>query len=105
MAMNMWMTISVCVVVVMATTVVGSTPLQERGLSLDERRAIGCCAWQVYDCLVQRGHYWYICYSWASWICTRGLSDRCCPGLERCIRRCVSGYKNVCYYHCIFESC
>nr|UMA83687.1 conotoxin precursor con-ikot-ikot [Conus judaeus]DAZ86668.1 TPA_inf: conotoxin precursor Con-ikot-ikot [Conus judaeus] len=105
MAMNMWMTISVCVVVVMATTVVGSTPSQEQGLSLDKRGDVGCCAWEVYDCLIQRRSHFYICYSWASWICTRDLSDGCCPRLGGCIRRCVWGDRDLCYYHCIVARC
>uniref|UniRef100_A0A098LXV5 Ccr_20 putative toxin n=2 Tax=Turridae TaxID=128512 RepID=A0A098LXV5_CRACE len=50
MAMNMWMTISVFVVAVMATTVIGSTPSQEQ--ERERRTDAGfCCAKRVYYCL------------------------------------------------------
>nr|AMP44637.1 conotoxin [Conus betulinus] len=108
MAMNMWMTISVCVVVVMAATVVGSTPLQEQGLSLDERHNPGCCPWEFYDCLIQR-MVWRsrltICYNQASMICSRGRPGGCCPGLLHCFEECTSRDSAVCYYRCKFAPC
>uniref|UniRef100_A0A0C9RYN1 Ctr_25_TN conopeptide n=4 Tax=Conoidea TaxID=37797 RepID=A0A0C9RYN1_CONTD len=50
MPMSMWMTISVFVVAVMATTVIGSTPshVQERGRRSEANK---CCAMRVYTCL------------------------------------------------------
>nr|UMA83367.1 conotoxin precursor con-ikot-ikot [Conus judaeus] len=107
MAMNMWMTISVCVVVVMATTVVGSTPSQEQGLSLDKRDDVGCCAWAFYDCLMQgiSRRRLNMCYIQAFTICARGLPGGCCPGLLGCFRRCAWSDSDVCYYHCIFARC
>nr|DAZ86141.1 TPA_inf: conotoxin precursor Con-ikot-ikot [Conus ebraeus] len=54
MAMNVWMTISVLVVVVMATAVTGSTPSQEQERSSVDRTKKSCCAMKTYECLRDR---------------------------------------------------
>nr|QGV13644.1 conopeptide [Conus arenatus] len=101
--MKMWMTFSVCVVVVMAITVAGSTPLQEQGLSLDERHEPLCCPWQMYGCLAPESpwqSFLYICYNTASTNCP----GSCCPEVLNCFQECTQPVSH-CYDSCRFVIC
>nr|DAZ86139.1 TPA_inf: conotoxin precursor Con-ikot-ikot [Conus ebraeus] len=103
MATSMWMTISVFVVVAMAATVVDSTPLQEQGLSRNDRDNPGCCRWDMYDCLYRQQNWrnsLNYCYNKGVRMCTSPRDVRCCNAFFHCLNQCPFGDHAICYSGC-----
>nr|UMA83044.1 conotoxin precursor con-ikot-ikot [Conus judaeus]UMA83368.1 conotoxin precursor con-ikot-ikot [Conus judaeus]UMA83690.1 conotoxin precursor con-ikot-ikot [Conus judaeus]DAZ86386.1 TPA_inf: conotoxin precursor Con-ikot-ikot [Conus judaeus] len=93
MAMNVWMTISVFVVVVMATTVIGSTASHEQKRDRSSRK---CCATKAYQCL--RNHKCFKkpidyecgqpCKTTDTTSCRPTAGDDCCMIYKHCLVDC-----------------
>uniref|UniRef100_A0A0C9SEQ1 Ctr_85_TN conopeptide n=1 Tax=Conus tribblei TaxID=101761 RepID=A0A0C9SEQ1_CONTD len=117
MAMNLSMTISVLVVVVMATTVVGSTPLQDQGLSRNERNIHECCTRETHQCTTQcwdsndEDTFYCLpnCYHiYATEYCGSDNRSGCCLGFLDCYLNCAVENRTdlpFCYNSCKDVSC
>uniref|UniRef100_A0A0C9R782 Ctr_65_TN conopeptide n=3 Tax=Splinoconus TaxID=2056757 RepID=A0A0C9R782_CONTD len=114
MAMNTSMTITVFVVVVMATTVIGSTPLQEQELNRNDRDIQKCCAEIADACIRNHGCYNSNdelcpepCYYTDTSSCGSDADDNCCFGYKYCMAECLFQLQDettdlfdVCYEGC-----
>nr|AXL95434.1 conotoxin-like precursor unassigned superfamily 14 [Conus ermineus] len=107
--MNMRMTIIVFVVVATAATVVGSTPLEERGswpTSCCIRKTIECVR---YKCLLTPLLCTPFCYSkGATARCGGDPDEGCCPAFFGCYISClrgVAGKPFACYKTCRDVDC
>nr|AMP44683.1 conotoxin [Conus betulinus] len=112
MAMNVWMTTSVFLVAVMATIVLGSTPLQEQ--KRNDRSSRKCCAVKSYLCL--QGHGCLTpsdsscaeqCKTTDTSTCGSNAGDNCCSTYKSCLVDCQISRGNqhgdpllICYNHC-----
>uniref|UniRef100_A0A0C9RYM1 Ctr_137_N conopeptide n=1 Tax=Conus tribblei TaxID=101761 RepID=A0A0C9RYM1_CONTD len=111
MAMNMWMTLSVLVVVVFTTTVVCSTSLDEdkrEALQLRWDTASLCCL-SIYGC------YWECktkggdnCWLWCAQenydVCNGMYGDYCWP-FANCFKECIkTKSKEHCFNGCTYEA-
>nr|DAZ86388.1 TPA_inf: conotoxin precursor Con-ikot-ikot [Conus judaeus] len=95
MAMNVWMTISVFVVVVMATTVIAlECPPPSHGQNSD-RSSRKCCAVKSYQCLRDRGCFNPVnskcaepCKTTDTTSCGSTTGDNCCSIYKSCLVEC-----------------
>uniref|UniRef100_A0A0C9S5X8 Ctr_26_TN conopeptide n=1 Tax=Conus tribblei TaxID=101761 RepID=A0A0C9S5X8_CONTD len=85
MTMNMSMTLSVFVMVVIAATVVGSTPLEDKDLNCEGLAYHECCRNEMRICIVECSSVsdadscWDYCYYSAATNCECHPQDGCCP--------------------------
>uniref|UniRef100_A0A0C9S5Y6 Ctr_97_N conopeptide n=1 Tax=Conus tribblei TaxID=101761 RepID=A0A0C9S5Y6_CONTD len=91
MPKSMWMTISVFVVAVMATTVIDSTPshVQERGRRSEVDK---CCAKRIYTCLKDNGCIEQQTQCDGPCTVPEDCLD-CCTMYTHCVANCIRDYE------------
>nr|AXL95593.1 con-ikot-ikot [Conus ermineus] len=107
MAMNMSMTLSMFVMVVVAATVTGSTRFQKRGLRHMKRD--DCCIGNTYGCLKRRPGQEHEqampCKHEATIRCPGSDIDGCCPGYATCMSIFAKDNLIPAHYHCEKRPC
>uniref|UniRef100_W4VRV5 Con-ikot-ikot 6 n=1 Tax=Conus geographus TaxID=6491 RepID=W4VRV5_CONGE len=109
MAMNMSMTLSVFVMVVMAATVTGFTQLKKPDLSRMKRDNKACCTNAIYQCLKrnpgQESYNTPPCHHAATTRCPGSHIDGCCPKYATCMSVNAQNNLETAHTYCLPRPC